>query len=211
MISPIKRHGDLLQVEPLTEHEKLLQQALRDSEIREAELKGEIRGQQAALVLQNQYCERLRNEIHGVEEKRKKKGNTAMKIKQINQRGRLLTDDNLVALYAQHHAEIEARATEKEKRKADRDKHSEVVKKWKDQEEKRKQKCAEINARYKAEVQAWNDEKELARTEKRRPHWKKPVRGPLPKAAPKPKRDSEEVDDQSGEEFDEESSGSSGA
>lgn len=81
---------------------------------------------------------------------------------------------------------------------------------WKDQGDKRKQKCAEINARYQAEVQAWNEEKELAKTEKRCPHWKKPVRGPLPKAAPKPKKDLEVVDKQSGKEFDEETSGSSG-
>ena len=171
-------------------------------------MKGEIQGQQAALVLQNHYCEQLRNEIHGVEEKRKK-GNTALKIKNINQKGRLLTDDNLVALYAQHHAEIEARATEKEKKKAERDKHSEAVKKWKDQEEQRKQRCAKINARYQAEVQAWNEEKELTKAQKQCPHWKKLVQGPLPKAVPKPKKKLEAVDEQSGEEFDEESSGSS--
>lgn len=212
MVSPIKRHGDLLQVQPLTEREKLLQQALQDCEIREAELKGEIRGQQAALVLQNHYCERLRNEIHGVEEKRKKKdGNTAIKIKDINQKGRLLTDDKLIALYAQHHAEIEVRATEKEKRKTLRDKHSDAIRKWKDQEEKRKQKCAEIKARYAAEMEAWKEEKELAQAEKRRSHLKKPVRGPLPKAAPKPKKESAVVDEESGEEFDDVSNGSSGS
>ena len=161
-------------------------------------------------MLQNQYCERLRNEIHGLEEKRKKKGNTATRIKNINKKGRLLTNDDLIALYAQHHAEIEARAAEKEKMKAVQGKHAEAVQKWKDQEEKRKQKCAEINTRYQVEMQAWNEEKELAKAEKRRARLKKPVRGPLPKAAPKPKKDSV-VDEQSGEEFSEEMSGLSGS
>ena len=59
-----------------------------------------------------------------------------------------------VALYAQHHAEVEACATEKQEWKVARDKHSEAVKKWKEQEEKQKLKCAEINARYQAEIQA---------------------------------------------------------
>ena len=73
MVSPVKRHGDLIRVAPQTQREELLQEALRDAEIREAELKGQLRGQQAALVLQNVFCERLRNEIHEKEEKRNKK------------------------------------------------------------------------------------------------------------------------------------------
>ena len=89
-------------------------------------------------------------------------------------------------------------------------KHAEAVQKWKDQEEKQKQKCAEINTRYQVEMQAWNEEKELAKAEKRCARLKKPVWGPLPKAAPKPKKDSV-VDEQSGEEFGEEMSGLSGS
>jgi hypothetical protein len=42
MISPVKRHGDLLTVEVQTEHKRLLQAALRDAEICEAELKGQL-------------------------------------------------------------------------------------------------------------------------------------------------------------------------
>ena len=73
MISPVKQHGDLIRFAPQTEHEKLLQEALRDAEVQEAELKGQLPGQQAALVLQNVFCDRLRNEIHGQEDKLKKK------------------------------------------------------------------------------------------------------------------------------------------
>ena len=58
-----------------------------------------------------------------------KKENTAMKIKIINQKGRLLTSDDLMALYAQHHVEIKAEVTEKEKNKVAQDKHSEAIKK----------------------------------------------------------------------------------
>lgn len=207
MISPVKRHGDLLTVEVQTEHEKLLQEALRNAEIREAELKGQLRGQQAALVLQNHYCGRLRNEIQGQEEKRKKKTTyAAMKIKDINKKGRLLTDTELVAIYANHQHDIEARESEKTKRKEEKKVHGEAMDKWKAGEEERKRKCVEINARYQEAIKEWTEEKELAKCEKRRSTLKKPVRGPLPKAAPKPKKHLEPVDEESGEEFEGESS-----
>jgi hypothetical protein len=102
MISPVKWHGDLLQVQPQSEQERLLHTALYDAEVREAELMDEICGQQAALVLQNVYCDKLRKEMYGQEEKRKRKaGNTALKIKDINKKGRLLTDPMLIELYTQ--------------------------------------------------------------------------------------------------------------
>ena len=92
MISPVKCHGNLLCAKTLTEHENALQEALWEAELHEAHLKGELHGQQVALVLQNFYCEQMRNEMHGIEEKKKKKkGGTAVKIKEVNQKGRLLT------------------------------------------------------------------------------------------------------------------------
>ena len=202
MISPVKQHGDLLQVQPQSEQERLLQAALYDAEVREAELKGEICGQQAALVLQNVYCDKLRKEMYGQEEKRRKKdGNTALKIKDINKKGRLLTDPMLIELYAQHQAEIKEQNAERERKKEPWEKHSEALKRWREGEEQRKKICAEINEKYQLALEAWVEEKELAKTEKRRAQWKKPVRGPLPKAAPKPKKHREPLDDESGEEF----------
>lgn len=211
MISPVKRHGDLLTVEVQTEHERLLQAALRDAEIREAELKGQLRGQQAALVLQNHYCGRLRNEIQGQEEKRKKKTGAAMKIKDINKKGRLLTDTELVEIYAEHQHDIESRENEKAKKKEEKRVHEEAMVIWRAGEEARKRECDEINARYQEAIEDWTEEKELAKREKRRSRLKKPVRGPLPKAAPKPRKRPEPVDEESGEEFVEENNQSSGS
>ena len=189
-----------------------MREALQDAEIREAELKGQIQGQQAALVLQNHYCDQLRNEIHGQEEKRKKKpGNVVMKIKDVNKKGRLLTSTELVELYAEHQHDIEARETEKARKKEERKVHGEAMVKWKAGEEERKKKCAVINARYQEALKEWADEKETAKAEKRRAQLKKPVRGPLPKAAPKPKKGLEQVEEQSGEEFDQESDQSYGS
>ena len=168
MISLVKRHGDLIQFVPQAEHKKLLQEALHDAEVREAELKGQLRGKQAALVLQNVFCDQLRNEIHRQENKLKKKDrNVAVKVKEANKRCRLLTDPELIELYAQHQAEIEAKATEKEKKKDAREKHEEALKTWKAGEEERKRQCAEINAKYHAALEAWKEEREHAKQEKR--------------------------------------------
>lgn len=72
---------------------------------------------------------------------------------------------------------------------------------WKVKEAERKKICDDIKARYLEAMTAWTEEKELAKVEKRRAHLKKPLRGPLPKAAPKPKKRLELVDEESGEEF----------
>jgi hypothetical protein len=163
-------------------------------------------------VLQNIYCERMRNEMQSLEERgKKKKSGTAIKIKEVNAKGRLLTSDQMIDLYAQHHNENQARAAEKEHRKDAREKHSEALKKWRAQEDERKKKCDEINARYQTELKAWETEKELAKIEKRCAGWKKPLRGPLPKPMPKPKKVSGEVENQNEEENDEESFLSSGS
>lgn len=132
----------------------------------------------------------------------------AVKVKEANKKCRLLTDPELIDLYAQHQAEIEEKATEKEKRKEAKEKHEEVLKKWKAGEDERKRQCAEITENYHTALAAWNEEKERAKQEKRRARWTKPARGPLPKAAPKPKKASEVTREvassESGEEFDEE-------
>ena len=204
MISPIKHHANLLQIEPENDREQLYQQALQEAEIREAELKGQIRRQQAALVLQNAYANRLKKEIHGQEEKKKsKKSTTASKIKEVNRKGRLLTDPELMQLYAEHENEILEREAKKVQRKEVKGRYTEAMKNWNALEEVRKKKCKEITERYQVALKEWEEEKELAKVEKRHPQWKKPVRRPLPKATPKPKMADFELGNSSGEEFDE--------
>ena len=68
-----------------------------------------------------------------------------------------------------------------------------------------------INARYQEALKEWADKKETAKAEKRWAQLKKPVHGPLQKAAPKPKKGLEQVEEQSGEEFDQESDQSYGS
>lgn len=211
MISPVKRYENLLQMEPQNSRERLYQEALRDAEIRQAELKGQIRGQQAALVLQNTYADRLRKEMHGQEKKKEKKDNTALKIKEVNKKARLLTDSELVELYVEHEDEIREKAAEKVRRKEVKGRYSEAMKKWNATESVRKRKCEEITSRYQAALTEWEEEKNLAKRDKRRSQLRKPVRGPLPKADPKPKMADFQLEDSSGEEFEEEEPDSAGS
>ena len=66
----------------------------------------------------------------------------------------------------------------------------------------RKRKFAEITARYQAAMKDWEAEKTLAKAQKRQSQLTKPVHGPLPKTAPKPKKSLVPVEEQSDEEFD---------
>ena len=60
--------------------------------------KGRSEANRQHLYYRTSIARGLKNEIHGVEEKRKKKkDNTAIRIN-INQKGRLLTNDNLCCL-----------------------------------------------------------------------------------------------------------------
>ena len=66
------------------------------------------------MVLQNTYAVWLRKEMHGQEEKKKaKKGNIASKIKEVNKKAWLLTNPELVELYAEHEVKIQEKAAEK--------------------------------------------------------------------------------------------------
>jgi len=71
---PVKCHGDLLLMEPQTECEQLLQVALHEMEIHEAYQKGQLHGQQAAIILQNVYYEKVHCQLATKEEKQKKTG-----------------------------------------------------------------------------------------------------------------------------------------
>ena len=125
-----------------------------------------------------------------------------MKIKDVNKKGRLLTSTELVELYAEHQCDIEAWEVEKTKKQEEKRIHGEAMVKQKAGEEARKRKCAEITARYQAAMKDWEAEKTLAKAQKRQSQLTKPVHGPLPKTAPKPKKSLVPVEEQSDEEFD---------
>jgi hypothetical protein len=198
LMSLVKHHGDLLSIEPQTEHEQLLQVALREMEIREAYQKGQLHGQQAAIILQNVYCEKVHRQLATKEEKKKKTGGRKKLVG--DGKPRLLTHEYFIKCVADHALAIQQEATEKEQRKAVRTKHSEALKVWRAQEEAQKARNAEADKKFRVELELWEAERDAMRAKKKKPRWNKPAREPPECPIPKPKQrkdDSSSSDDAS--------------
>lgn len=69
------RYKDLLDVVPQMQREQLLQQALHDTEAREAAQKERVIALQASLVLLQKYCDRVRGQLETQQKKKKKRKN----------------------------------------------------------------------------------------------------------------------------------------
>lgn len=85
--------------------------------------------------------------------------------------------------------------------------HAEAVVKWRAGEAARKRANEAARVKWRAEVAAWERERMLAKEEKRRPGWTKPVMtGRILKGLPRPKldlQDEEEDDDENEDDEDE--------
>ncbi|EIN03599.1 hypothetical protein PUNSTDRAFT_77752 [Punctularia strigosozonata HHB-11173 SS5] len=200
-ISPVKpKHADLLTKSPETEREALLQHALHKSEVNAAYLKGQLLGQQAGMVLQSLYCERVRRQLATQEKKEDKAG----KKKRIMGDGmpKLLTSDEFVQLVIDHEeAELETERTKARRRKL-AEKRAKLMEKWKEDEKARLERNKAQRQRFKDEMEAYEVEKANAKAEKRKLHLCKPKLGKVEAQAPKPKI-SETTDDDSEQESDE--------
>lgn len=184
-MSPIKRYGDLLTFEPQTTNESLLQEALRDAEIHRAYDKGVLQGQQAALIMQHVYCEKVRRQLATQEKKKNNKGKSRKLMG--DGKARLLTADAFIDRVVENTLAREAEEQARGDKRATREIYHEEVKAWKKEEEARKVRNQAVKDVFKQEVKLWEAERDIQRTEKKRPRWKKPTQGPLEKAKPKPK------------------------
>ncbi|KAI0315401.1 hypothetical protein OF83DRAFT_1062200, partial [Amylostereum chailletii] len=100
---------------------------------------------------------------------------------------RLLTKDDFYELVRQYEEELRAAAAEKEQRSNAQDLYLAAVKAWKTSQELRAQRNVQIHAGHVEEQAQWTAEHNLARAEKREPHWDKPgtLRDRLIAATPK--------------------------
>ncbi|KAG8712307.1 hypothetical protein FRC09_020010 [Ceratobasidium sp. 395] len=155
------------------------------------------RAMTAQLTLQGLYSSRLREQLAEKEKKRNRK------------RGKLLGDGMPALLtsdeYHQRVADQARRKRQEEDRKKAaaeaRERYKEAVKTWKEDDEKRAKRNQERAEEWKEEVNAWEIERDVAKAEKRKPRWRKPVKPKAEKAAPKPTLTlpSNEVDASDGE------------
>ncbi|KLO14686.1 hypothetical protein SCHPADRAFT_813887, partial [Schizopora paradoxa] len=161
------------------------QNVLEEYVKREAVLFSALTSIQASCVLQSLYCERLRSQLNAKEKKAtEKKGSGKLVGDGLP---RLLTADDFVERVRAFVDRQLAEAAEKERMRTKKDAYAIALQQWNEGEELRKAQIATRRADWGKEVARWEAENVLAKQEHRRPRWKKPVLGKLPKAAAKPK------------------------
>lgn len=175
---------ELLAADPRTELEAQLQAMLRTALQVNGAQHDVLRMLHASMVLQNGYCERLRGQLVVEERKKKKKDG-----------GRLL-GDGLPHLLSgkdffgrvEEHEEVAVRAEREQlQRSTEHAVYLAAMEEWKKGEEERKRENEARTAAWKSKVSEWEIARDTARQEGGRFGIKKPVRGPLLKAAPKPR------------------------
>ncbi|KAJ7351365.1 hypothetical protein DFH08DRAFT_806089 [Mycena albidolilacea] len=184
-ISPEKaRDVFLLSAEPTTALERELQQALRSEQERNKTQKQRIVAMQSAPVLNGAYIDLVRGQLAAQEKKKTDK-----------KKGRLVGDGLPCLLtsreFVRRVTEFEKNAREKEEGlkqcKADREEKSTAMKEWKELDDARKARNKVIKEEHTVRLKAWEAERELAKLEHRRAHWKKPtLKGLLFSPLPKP-------------------------
>ncbi|EIM90551.1 uncharacterized protein STEHIDRAFT_32191, partial [Stereum hirsutum FP-91666 SS1] len=102
---------DLYTMEPQSEHKQLMKVALEEAEIREAYLKKQLWGQQAASILQQMYCERVRRQL-ATKEKAEGWGGKGKLM--VDGKAKLLSGDAFVAMVIEHEETQKREAAEKE-------------------------------------------------------------------------------------------------
>lgn len=181
------RYPELLNVEPETDRERLLQRALRKTEAREETARRHILQMQASTVLLQKYCDRVRSQLATVE---KKKGKGKGKNKRLHGDGmpRLLTGDDFFFRVQQAAEEQEKAAADKSARADQLTKYQDEMKEWRARDDERK-------LRNKAKREAWEQAKAdwtagKAFAKERGVQWtggKKPVLGKLENQEVRPK------------------------
>lgn len=198
IISPFKkrRYGELLELEPITERERLLQDALRDMEAQTRIHKEAMAGMQAATILGGMYVDRAQKQLQALEKKKTEKSKKKLMGDGLP---KLLDGDTFFQRVVDHEEQTEREKAEKEQRTTIRAAHSKEITQWQENETARVARNKVKRALHKEVLAAWEEERQRAKAEKRRPGWIKPKLGPIEKPIPRPKTqagdDEEELDD----------------
>ena len=186
-ISPFKSYNqELLELEPRTENEKRLQDALREAEDRDRRRKIAMVNMQGVTVLQNMYVKKNNRHLQGHEDERKRK---SQKNRMFGDgMAKLLDGDVFFNKVVEMDEVAKKKVEEKEERQMAREAHAEALAAWKKLEEERKGRNSEIRRAYLDAVKQWEDERDAAKSEKRRVRWTKPKQGKMEKGIPRPKK-----------------------
>ncbi|KAJ7939430.1 hypothetical protein B0H13DRAFT_1850724 [Mycena leptocephala] len=188
------RYAELFARPTASAREQELLDALAECDQRDETRKGVMIQMQVAVVLAGMY-------LQAAEER---KANKKTRRKMGDGKAKWFTSDTFIQMCIDDDERKEAEAAGKVKRKTERAARAAELAEWKKQNEL-------IRGRNELEVDkaAWEVEKELAKTEKRRPAWQKPKwKDYEPEALfPRPKKADEEDSGGSGDEGSENGSG----
>lgn len=198
---PVPSH-QRLDLPPHTETEQTYLDEIRSLREALARAQATTRAQNATIFLQSQYCESVREQLATSEKPKKPTGRII-----ADGMPRLLTDEAFIQVVEEHNKEQERQEAEKQKRKQARDSHAERLKEWREQEALRKVANTAVRAAWAAEVEKWEIERDLAKRERRKPGWTKPLlKGRLERPIPKPRKVVDEEDDEEWADVDDDAS-----
>ena len=170
----------------MTEREKLLMTALRESQEAYAAQKVVITKMQAETILQCTYVEDIRGQLQGQEDKKSKAGQIG-RLPKADGKAKVLTQDEFFEKVQAVHEARDAAKEASSKKKDAKERYKESKEVWKVRNSDRLERNEGIRERWKEEVRRWETERDTAKFEKRKPGWTKPKLPLTEKALPKPK------------------------
>jgi hypothetical protein len=181
---PARRDTMLLDIEPSTEHEAKLQEALRTSNNIVTLQKRVMAGMQAQTVLQSMYLEGVQGQLQAQEDKKMKKRKTG-KIK-MDGRAKILTQDDIIEGVREWQDGQDKAVEDAASKKKAKEQYNHAMDIWKVREMDRKECNAELKGKWEEKVREWGVERDRAKSDRRKPGWTKPKMPPMEKALHKP-------------------------
>jgi len=176
---------DVLAHEPRTETERVLLNALQKAESVIQRERTSAVSAQATMVLQNAYVNRVKGQLAAAEEKRKS----------ATTKGRLLADgmphvltsSEFLSRVDAHHAAAATEEDKKRKRSLARASWQLAVSEWELLDVERRTRNEQLVKDHCQAIQQWQEDRDRAKSGGEGVRTKKPVRGPLEPARPKPR------------------------
>ncbi|KAF5375698.1 hypothetical protein D9615_009380 [Tricholomella constricta] len=204
-ISPFKhRNAKLLDYAAVTDHERELQEALKEAEERDERRKHAMISMQATTILHSLYVKKMK--VHLEEHEQRKEQKTKKNRIFGDGLAKVLDADEFYNKVVQLEEAAEKAQEEKEERRKRRETHSEALAEWKRQDKVRVERNNERRKTHQEDVEVWQREADQAKAERRRPSKKPQLKDyRIEKALPRPQKP--EADEEDEDNDDEEDAG----
>ena len=143
-------------------------------------------GMQANVVLQDLYVKRAHEHLQEHEERKKNK----KRSKKLMGDGlpKLLDSDNFFSRVTEHHEAVQREVQHHADRQAQQEEQAAAIVEWKKTETDRKARNDETRLAYQSAIKAWEQERDLAKAERRKSRWNKPKMGAILKPIARPNK-----------------------